>query len=314
MNLKKKQRAYISYMKASCGEYAYEIFKELRHFGYGVVYDKKSPRSGEFDKNLFLAINNCEWFILVLDKHIFEGWQDEKNWIHTEVAYAIAEKKKIICIKKPGLDVDAEIPEELREKLYTSHNEVIELDKKNPEKTALKIREIFETEGNIGKFEKTVNRIFSGIYLWRIIFFPILGSLILAGYLSDFYGAYVSKSNIDAIYIFERFGVGTVIGFNLMFVIIGTLLCGIFMYITKQIVKMEIIPLFLSDVAGVIVISMVARKIVSIVFKLEKARYWTSSMGLAVWSVCEQTAVYMVVSTIVIQILLYFFKRSKDFV
>lgn len=314
MNCEKKQRAYISYMKSSCGEYAFEIFRSLRLFGYGSFYDKKSPRSGEFDKNLFLAINNSEWFILILDKHIFENYPEEGNWIHTEVAHAIEQKKKFICIKTPGLDAKAEIPDRLRDVLCVNNNEVLTLDRKNPEKTALSVRDIFESDGNVGKFEKTVNRIFSGIYFWRILLFPLLGSAIMGTYLMAFYDAYRFRSSVDAVYIFERFGVGRTITFNLLFVILGTLLCGIFMYITKRVVKMEIIPLFLADVAGIVFLPMIARKIVDTIFELGKAMYWTNSMGLTVWSVCEYTAVYMVIITLVFQILLYLFKRSKDFV
>ncbi len=314
MNYEKKQRAYISYMKASCWEYAFEIYKSLRLFGYGTFYDKKSPRSGEFDKNLFLAINNCEWFILILDKHIFENYPEEGNWIHTEVSYAIEQKKKFICIKTPGLDVDAEIPQELKDVICTNNDTIPELDKKNPEKTAVAIREIFETRGNIGKFERAVNRIFSEIYFWRILLFPILGSLIMGMHLSNFYDAYRFKNSVDALLIFERFGVGKTIAFNLIFVILGTLLCGIFMYITKRVIKMEIIPLFLSDAVGIVFLPMIARKIVDMIFELGKAMYWTNSMGLTVWSVCEYTAIYMVIITLIIQTLIYLFKRSKDFV
>ncbi len=312
MNYEKKQRAYISYMKASCGEYAKEIAYSLFEYGYGVFFDRKSPRSGEFNKNLYLAINNCEWFILILDKHIFEGWNDERNWIHREVSHALEQKKKIICIKTPGLNVDAEIPSELKGKLFSETDKIPELDKKFPHKTALEIRNIIEADGSVGKFEKAVNRIFSGIYLWRIVLFPIMGALLMGGYLSNFYAA--SRHSAEIGYVFKRFGVGTTFGFNLFYVILGTLLCGIFMYVTRRIIRMEIIPLFLSDVAGIVFLSMAARKITDMIFNLGAAQYWTSQMGNTVWNLSEIACVYMVIVTLVIQVLLYFFKRSKNYV
>lgn len=312
MNCEKKQRAYISYMKASCGEYAKEIKYSLFEYGYGAFYDRKSPRSGEFDKNLFLAINNSEWFILILDKHIFENYPEEGNWIHTEVSHALEEKKKFICIKTPGLDPDAEIPQALKGKLFGNVSEVIELDKKAPHKTALKIRKVIESDGSVGKFEKTVNRIFSEIYLWRIALFPVVGALMMYGLLSDFYAA--AGYNAEIGYIFKHFGVGMTFGFNLFYAILGTVLCGIFMYITRRVIRMEIIPLFLSDVAGIVFLSMMTRKVTDMIFSLGNARYWTSVMGETVWNVSERASVYMVFMTLAIQVLLYLFKRSKEYV
>ena len=314
MNCEKKQRAYITYMKAACGEYAKEISRSLFEMGYGVFYDKKSLRSGEFDINLYLAINNSEWFIILLDKHIFEGWNDEKNWVHREVAHALEEKKKIIVIKTPGLDLEKEIPEELRGKLFGSESSVIELDTKDPAKTALIIRDRFEENGGVSRFEKSVNRIFSGIYLWRIAVFPILGALLMLSHLSKFYGMYLSNSYFEVGYIFKHFGTATVYTFNLFYIILGTVLCGVLMYITRKKLRLDIIPLFLADVAGVVMLSMLARKVTDTIFGLGNAAYWANPMGEAVWFLSEQTAVYMVVITLVVQMLMYLFKRSKDFV
>ena len=77
---------------------------------------------------------------------------------------------------------------------------------------------------------------------------------------------------------------------------------------------MEIIPLFLSDVAGIVFLSMMARKLTDVIFSLGNARYWTSVMGETVWNVSEVTSVRMVFITIAIQVLLYFFKRSRNYV
>ena len=312
MNYEKKQRAYISYMKASCGEYAKELSYSLFEYGYGVLYDKKSPRSGEFNKNIPPAINNCEWFILILDKHIFENYPEQGNWIHTEVAHAVENRKKIICIKTPGLDADAEIPQELEGKLFAKNTKLIELDKKYPHKTALEIRNVIESDGSVGKFEKTVNRVFSEIYLWRIALFPVLGALMMYGLVSGFYSS--AGFNAEAGYIFKWFGVGTPFLFNIFYAILGTLLCGIFMYITRRVIRMEIIPLFLSDVAGIVFLSMAARKITDMLFSLGTAQYWTSVMGNTVWNVAELTCVYMIVITLIIQLVLYLFKRKMNYV
>lgn len=312
MNCEKKQRAYITYKKASCGEYAKELMYSLFEYGYGTFYDRKSPRSGEFDKNLFLAINNSEWVIVMLDKHIFENYPEEGNWIHIEVSHALKEKKKFICLKTPGLDAEAEIPSQLKGQLFGDVSEVIEMDAKALHKTALKIRDVIEADGNVGKFEKTVNRIFSEIYLWRIALFPILGAIMMWGLVSRFQAA--SYSNAEIGYVFKHFGNITTYGFNLFYAILGSLLCGIFMYITRRVIRMEIIPLFLSDVAGIVFLSMMARKLTDVIFSLGNARYWTSVMGETVWNVSEVTSVRMVFITIAIQVLLYFFKRSRNYV
>ena len=314
MNCDKPQRAYISYMKASCGEYAREISKALFEYGYGVFFDRKSPRSGEFDKNLYLAINNSEWFILILDKHIFEGWNDEKNWIHIELGHALEENKKLILIKTPGFDIEKEIPKELHPKLLSDVTEMLELDTKEPDKTAPAVRKIFEAQGRVGKFEKAVNRIFSGIYLWRIILFMLVGFLMMTSKISDFYSMYLDRSHFEIAYVFDRFGPELTFRFNYVYILLGTFLCGAFMFLTRKVFKLDIIPLFLADVAGVAILSMSARKITDTVFELGKAMYWSGAMGQAVWSMSEQVAVYMVFITLVIQVFLYLFKRRMNYV
>ena len=77
---------------------------------------------------------------------------------------------------------------------------------------------------------------------------------------------------------------------------------------------MEIIPLFLSDVAGIVFLSMAARKITDMLFSLGTAQYWTSVMGNTVWNVAELTCVYMIVITLIIQLVLYLFKRKMNYV
>ncbi|MBR5309126.1 MAG: toll/interleukin-1 receptor domain-containing protein [Clostridia bacterium] len=314
MNYEKRQRAYLSYMKASCGEYANEITKALRSYGYGVFYDKKSPRSGEFKKDLTKAINNSNWFVIILDKHIFEDWNDKRNWIHIELSHAIQEKKRIIALKTPGLDVEAEMKGELTSELFSKFSEIIEIDKKDIGKTALRLREIIEKEDNVGVEEKAINRIFSGIYLWRIIFFPILGAYFMLGKISMFEAIYNNKGSAEVAVVFRMLGRETVYGAALLYIILGGLLCGAFMYVTRKIMKLDIIPLFLSDVAGIVVLSALARKMAGVVFPLAKAQYWASPVGEGTWSLCESTAIYMVVLTLVVQFVLYGYKRIRDFV
>jgi len=314
MNFEKAQRTYLSYMKASCGEYANDLARSLRALGYGVFFEKKSPRSGEFEKNNYLAINNSEWFLIILDKHIFENWCDEKNWIHLELSYAIEQKKRIIAVKTPGLDITKELNKELDKELFTAFSDIIELDTKNTDNTALMLREIIEKEDEITTEEKVVNRVFSGIYLWRIALFPIIGALMMLGQLFTFHQLYVSKNSVDAMLIFDRFGTTKVFTFNLAFVILAGLLCGILLYITKKVLKLDIIPLFLADVIGTEIICMASRKTVDMIYDLGTARYWTNSMGNAVWLTAEYAVLYTVILTFVLQAALYLYKRARNFV
>lgn len=301
-------------MKASCDEYAAEITAALRGFGYGVFYDKKSPRSGEFPKDIIKGINNSNWFVIILDKHIFEDWNDKKNWIHLELSHALEEKKRIIALKAPGLDVEAEMNGQLTASMFSVFSDIIEIDKKNPIKTALQLREIIEKQDGVGVEEKVVNRIYSGIYLWRIAFFPLLGALLMLDKIQMFEAIYRGKGSAEVAVVFRMLGADTVYAANLLYIIMAGLLCGTFMFVTKKVIRLDIIPLFLTDVAGVVLISALSRKIAGSIYDVARAQYWASPIGEAVWSLSEYTAVYMVILTFMLRLLLYLYKRTREFV
>lgn len=113
---------FISYRHEGGFEAAQHLAHLLTEDGYKVFFDKKSMRSGKYPEQLYLNIDNCCDFILILDPNVFNptiknGIQIQKDdWVAIELAYAIKKEKNIIPVKLPGFSEpdETKLPEEIR--------------------------------------------------------------------------------------------------------------------------------------------------------------------------------------------------------
>ncbi len=100
---------FISYRRDGGFETAKHLNDLLVHDGYSVSFDIDTLREGNFDETLLCRIDQCLDFILIVEKHTFDRTLDstfdsKKDWLRTELAYALKMKKNIIPILLSGVD------------------------------------------------------------------------------------------------------------------------------------------------------------------------------------------------------------------
>ena len=100
---------FISYRRDGGFETAKHLNDLLVHDGYTVSFDIDTLREGDFDETLLKRIDQCVDFILVVDKHTFDRTLDsefdpKKDWLRTELAYALKLRKNIIPVLLSGVN------------------------------------------------------------------------------------------------------------------------------------------------------------------------------------------------------------------
>ena len=115
---------FISYRHDGGFETAILLAYRLGKDGYKVFFDKTSMRSGEFDKQLFLNIDEASDFVVILDHNVFKSTLEngmqikDDDWLPRELAYAIKKGKNIIPVKLPGFsekEIKDKLPEDIRD-------------------------------------------------------------------------------------------------------------------------------------------------------------------------------------------------------
>ncbi len=109
---------FISYRRDGGGETAGRIYDSLMRDGYSVSYDVDTLREGRFDKQLLERIEQCQDFILVVDKNCFVRTIDpttdpQDDWLWQELSYALRLKKNIIPVLQAGAKFPKKLPEDI---------------------------------------------------------------------------------------------------------------------------------------------------------------------------------------------------------
>ena len=110
---------FISYRRDGGFETAKHLNDLLVRDGYTVSFDIDTLREGDFDETLLRRIDQCVDFILVVDKHTFDRTLDpdfdpKKDWLRTELAYALKLRKNIIPVLLSGVDgFPSNLPEDV---------------------------------------------------------------------------------------------------------------------------------------------------------------------------------------------------------
>ena len=109
---------FISYRRDGGGATAGRINDMLTADGYSVSYDVDTLREGRFDKQLLERIEQCQDFILVVDKNCFVRTIDsatdpQDDWLWQELSYALQLKKNIIPVLLAGASFPKKLPEDI---------------------------------------------------------------------------------------------------------------------------------------------------------------------------------------------------------
>lgn len=97
-----KYEIFISYRRDGGVDYARMIYLELKGRGYNTFFDFNSLRSGKFNENIFKAIDDCRYFILVLSNGALDRCVNEDDWVRHEIEYALSKGKEIIPVCPSG--------------------------------------------------------------------------------------------------------------------------------------------------------------------------------------------------------------------
>lgn len=109
---------FISYRREGGGATAGRINDMLTADGYSVSYDVDTLREGHFDKQLLERIEQCQDFILVVDKNCFVRTIDpatnpQEDWLWQELSYALQLKKNVIPVLLAGASFPKFLPEDI---------------------------------------------------------------------------------------------------------------------------------------------------------------------------------------------------------
>lgn len=93
-----RYQIFISYRRDG-GEFFGKILSDkLIAKGYSVFFDVEALRSGPFNDQLFQVIDQCQDFIVILSPHALDRCINPGDWVCSEIAYAIQQKKNIVPI------------------------------------------------------------------------------------------------------------------------------------------------------------------------------------------------------------------------
>ena len=104
-------QVFISYRRDGGEFLAGRISDKLTDKGYEVFYDIESMRSGFFNEQIYLAIDQCKDVLLVLPPNALDRCVDEEDWVRKEIVYSIRKNKNIIPVMMRNFSFPSDLPE-----------------------------------------------------------------------------------------------------------------------------------------------------------------------------------------------------------
>uniref|UniRef100_A0A1A7XN14 NAD(+) hydrolase SARM1 n=1 Tax=Iconisemion striatum TaxID=60296 RepID=A0A1A7XN14_9TELE len=109
---------FISYRRTTGSQLASLLKVHLQVRGYSVFIDVEKLEAGKFEDKLIQSVQRARNFILVLSANALDkcmGDMDMKDWVHKEIATALAGKKNIVpVIDNFAWPVSSSLPEDMR--------------------------------------------------------------------------------------------------------------------------------------------------------------------------------------------------------
>lgn len=125
----KRYELFVSYRRLGGVDFARSLSIELKRRGYKTFFDYDSLRSGKFNEQIFEAIDQCKYFLLLLSDGSLERCSDANDWVRIEVLYALKQGKTIVPIAPSccGRSFPRDMPKEL-EVLRQIQISILEID------------------------------------------------------------------------------------------------------------------------------------------------------------------------------------------
>ncbi len=112
--------AFISYRRSGGAETARLIYDNLSRLGINTFFDIEELKAGQFNKELYTAIEDSNNFIVILPPNSLDRCQDEDDWLRLEIVHAIKNNKNIIPLMMKDFEWPKKLPADMQT-LQTYH-------------------------------------------------------------------------------------------------------------------------------------------------------------------------------------------------
>lgn len=106
---------FISYRRDGGEFLAGRVSDKLTDMGYSVFYDVESMRAGQFNNQIYAAIDCCEDVLLVLPPYALDRCVDENDWVRKEIEYALENNKNIIPLLMKDFSFPQSMPDSIKD-------------------------------------------------------------------------------------------------------------------------------------------------------------------------------------------------------
>ena len=109
-------QVFISYRRDGGRDVARNIYERLSLAGYTTFFDYNSMQNGEFNRQIYSAIDQADDFVFVLSKDALNRCSDTGDWVRKEIEYALSKSKNIVLL---STEENVVFPDNLPESLQT---------------------------------------------------------------------------------------------------------------------------------------------------------------------------------------------------
>ncbi len=95
---KQRYNIFLNYRRDPGRNFARTLQQAFKARGYSVFFDYDSLRDGEFNNEIFTAIENCDVFVASYSKSFFDRCNDKGDWVRLELEHALKLGKKIVPV------------------------------------------------------------------------------------------------------------------------------------------------------------------------------------------------------------------------
>ena len=109
-----KTQIFISYRRSSGLYLAKSITDRLQKEGYQVFFDYSSMRNGEFNRQIYDAIEEADDIVFIWSENALDNSSKNEDWVRIELLYAQKLNKHIIILRDKYIEYNEyQIPKDL---------------------------------------------------------------------------------------------------------------------------------------------------------------------------------------------------------
>lgn len=110
-----KYDIFISYRRQGGDTTARILCERFTDLGYKVFFDVENLRAGDFNKELYDVIDQCNDFLIILSPDALDRCENEGDWVRNELSYALKQKKNIVPVLLRGFIFPDQLPDDIND-------------------------------------------------------------------------------------------------------------------------------------------------------------------------------------------------------